>query len=230
MGRGINQNWSEVKERHDKAIIIAGGESLTGYDFEQLNDFDGAIITVNSSVLHLPRVDYFITIDFQARPHVPHKFIEKRRKDVKYYCGYPTKEHGEIELYSTIEGGDVHYLKRTCEGGNTLVESKDSIRGCVDSLYAALNLAYHFEVKELVLLGADVYGQGHWYDKNSPYNGRNSDERYFDAYKQRLVEAYRSCVPQLLSRGIIVVNGSRESRLDCFYKTLPQEATDWILR
>jgi hypothetical protein len=209
--------FENVKQRHKKVLIVGGGESLVGFDIGSLVDFEGVVITVNSVILHLPRVDYWITGDL-ARPH---KALEKRKKDCYYYAGYPY----HILEYALPEG--IHYLDKVVSESFTLQEDKNKITGGVDSMYCALNLAYHFEAEEITILGMDCYGYGHWYDLETPYNGYdnpNFDEEYLD----KIPEKYENCVKQFEERGTRIVNGSPKSRVDCFKRMKPEEAISYF--
>ena len=62
--------FKPVFQQHNRVLIIGGGESLIDFDINQLKDFKGAIICVNNIVYHIPRADYWITVDpmSQNRP------------------------------------------------------------------------------------------------------------------------------------------------------------------
>jgi len=49
--------FQPVKQKHNRVLIVGGGESLVGFDFDQIIDFDGVIITVNNVISYLPRAD-----------------------------------------------------------------------------------------------------------------------------------------------------------------------------
>lgn len=230
MGRTIMKaKFLDVKHNHERVLIIGGGESLIGFDINQIVDFKGAIITVNNVVCHLPRADYWITVDPMSQGN-PQKAMLERKPGTYYYCAYPDidKNPFDAQFYKTVKG--VHYLERIvpCDYENpekkadySLQEDKNKIT-TGDSCYGALGLAYHIRAKEIVMLGVDAYGFGHWYNKLDPYNVAWRDR--FSDYLSRIPPIYKASVKQWEKRGAKVVNGSPESKIDCFERMTPQEA------
>jgi hypothetical protein len=216
-----------VEQKHDKVLIIGGGESLEYFDFEQLNSFNGVIITVNNVIFHLPRCDYWITVDPMDKKLKPQRGMRDKVEGVYYYCAYPDLEKTpwDKEYYQTVEG--VHYLERIVpEDDYKLQENKSKIT-TGDSVYGALGLAYHMEAKEIVMLGVDGYGYGHWYDKEEPYNGRFISD-FKQKYLDKLPNIYKQSVCQFNKRGTRVTNGSEKSIINCFERMTPQEAYNLI--
>ena len=215
-------DFKPVTQRHDKVLIVCGGESLIGFDINQFKDFDGAIITVNNVIYHLPRADYWITVDpmWQGKPQ---RAMIERLPNTYYYCAYPKldEKSPEASHYQTVEG--IHYLERILPSTSDyrLQEDKSKITTC-DSSYGALGLAYHFEATKIIILGVDAYGYGHWYDKNDPYNKWGLKD--FDRFLKGIVGVYPCCVEQLKKRGTKVVFGSPKSPIDCFEKMDPDKA------
>lgn len=221
--------WSEVTEKHDKIVIIGGGQSLTGVNLKPLNDFQGAIITVNNVIKYLERADYWMTVDPMTKEGDPQPCMVKQIPGVKYYCAFPNLQEKPFDLpyYKTVE--NVNYLERIVpeKGKYQLQEDKRKIT-TGDSVYGALGLAYHMGAKRIVLLGVDGYGYGHWYDPASPYNAygmRDFKKKYLD----NIPGIYQNSVEQLARRGAVVINGSPRSIVKCFQKTSPQKAINWIL-
>lgn len=213
----IAKMFKPVEQRHKKVLIIGGGESLVGFDFEQTVDFDGAIITVNNVILHLPRADYWISTDLARRM----EGLETTFNDCYYYAGYPT-------MPSPYENRkDIHFLEKVVQKDFRLQNDKSKVTGGVDSVYLGLNLAYHFEAEQICMLGVDCYGFGHWYDKNSPYNGYNNPNFEQD-HMSKLPSKYQQSVRQFNKRNCFVVNGSEKSLIDCFSRVSPQEAYNLI--
>jgi hypothetical protein len=211
------KTFKPVKQRHEKVLIIGGGESLEGFNFEQTKGFDGVIITVNNVITHIPRADYWISIDLAKSL----EGLETTFEDCYYYAGYPIFD----SPYKNRK--DIHFLEKIIpEEDFSLQEDKSKITGDVDSIYSALNLAYHFEAKKICLLGIDCYGYGHWYDKGSPYNAYN--QANFGNHLNRLPIRYKQSVEQFNKRDCLVVNGSPKSRIDCFPRMTAQEAYNLI--
>jgi hypothetical protein len=194
-------------------------------DLSALANFDGAVITVNNVIWHLPRADYWITVD-PATNGVAQRAMVDRRDGCYYFACYPKLDDFNRMFYPIVEG--VHYLERIVpdDGVYKLQEQKDKIT-TTDSVYSALGLAYHFEASEIVLLGVDGYGFGHWYDLESPYNlaGRKD----FDKYLGNVKTQYRDSVEQFRARGTRVINASPNSIVDCFEKCTPEFAIKYYL-
>lgn len=226
--------FKEVVQKHDKVIIVAGGESFAEFDLNQLRDFDGAVITVNNVINHLPRADYWITVDpmtkeLQPQPAMVNNEEITKRLGTYFYCAFPDldKTPWDLEYYKKVDG--IHYLERILpEQSYALQEDKDKIT-TGDSVYGALGLAYHFGATQIAIFGLDVYGYGHWYDLGSPYNGHRVSDKRFEQYKTNLVNIFRACLPQLNKRGINVYNGSKNSRIDAFERYEPQEAFNLLI-
>lgn len=222
-----------VKKEHrfERVLIIAGGTSLCGVDLSGTVDFDGAIITVNNVINHIPRADFWFTVDptVQRKPQLA---MLNQRFGTYYYTAQPDleKEPHLKEWYPIVKG--VHYLERivpTDAQQYILQEEKDKIT-TGDSVYGALGLAYHFEAKQIILLGVDAYGHGHFYDKNDPYNGRNQKASKFKEYLNNIPKIYEQSVAQLQKRGVQVINGSPKSRVECFERVSPENALDIALK
>jgi len=207
----------EVKQKHNKVLIVGGGESLVGFDLDLIKNFDGAVVTVNSVIHHLPRADYWITVDLSTLQ----KGLFPMKEDCYYYAGYP-----KLKDYEKVEG--VHYLEKIVPKSlYKLQEDKDKITGGVDSIYGALNLAYHFEAKEIIILGMDCYGFGHWYDLEQPYNACGI-ENWDKVWLSGIIKRYGNCTKQLENRRVKVVNGSKHSKIDCFERMTPEEAIKYF--
>ncbi len=212
--------FQEVTQRHDKVLIIGGGESLIGFDWKLLNSWDGVVIAINNSVFHLPRVDYWMTVDPMCEGK-PQRAMREQKEGVYYYCAFPDRSKiPDGDTYRTVEG--VHYLERVVPETYELQEDKSKIT-TGDSVYGALGLAYHFEASKIVMLGVDVNGGfGHWYDTTEPYNRAWGDK--FAAYQSNLPKIYAQSVAQFNARDTKVINGCLNSGIDCFDRMKPEEA------
>lgn len=221
--------FNPVYQEHNRVLIIGGGESLIGFDMNQLLDFKGAIICVNNVVFHIPRADYWITVD-PMQQDKPQYALRHKVKGVYYFCAYPDTKKSvfDAQFYKAVPG--VHYLERIVpmdyedpkiKDSYVLQEEKNKIT-TGDSCYGALGLAYHMGAREVIMLGVDAFGFGHWYDKTDPYN--KGWGRGFKEYLDRIPLIYKQSVPQWKKRGAKIINGSRHSRIDCFERMDPQEA------
>ena len=219
--------FKEVSQRHPRVLIITGGESLAKFDFSKTVDFDGAIITVNNAVFHVPRSDYWITVD----PMGPQRAMVELRKDCYYFAAVPER-YGDPEnpdhnfRYPPPEG--IHYLNRIVPINGTeydhgLCENKSCIK-TGDSTYGAIGLAYHFEASRIAVLGWDGYGRGHWWDPEDVYDNGKPE---FKKYLSHLPPIAACCVEQISKRGSIV-NGSPSSKILAFPLMSPEDALAWV--
>ena len=199
-----------VTERHEKVIIVLGGESLRGFDFGSL-PADVPIITCNFVIEHIPRAEYWISID----NHRPRRWLPNRPPGPKYFYGVPET--------ATWLPTDIHGLRRMPRGP-LCDDPREIVSG--SSGYAAINLAYHFYARKGAVLGLDGEG-GHFYDAGEPLIevGHKDPEGYFDSFPGLFLMAVR----QLQQRNCVVANGSFHSRVDCFPRMSPNEAVRWLM-
>lgn len=226
--------FSEVKEKHERVLIVGGGESLSQFNFNLLKNLDIAVVTVNNVVFHLPVVNYWITIDPIQNDGLPQRGMREQKAGVKYFCGLPDlskiQNAGDRNYYQRAILPGVQYLERILPENDhyTLQEDKSKIT-TGDSIYSALGLAYHFEARKIAMIGVDVYGFGHWYDSKSPYNGYNQSTEKWEAYRNNVRRIYAHSVDQFVDKGIQVYNGSEESFVDCFPRMSPLEAVSKLI-
>lgn len=203
--------FKEIYQRHEKAIIIGGGESLRGFDFLRFNDFSGAIITVNNAITFLPRADYWITIDMSFDI----AGIAGKKKGCCYFAGIPDEKSN---IYMNLP---LHLLRRV----PFWAVNKNEITGGNSGL-AALSLACHFEAEKILMLGIDCYGKGHWYpeDKALFCDTKNESEIKIVENIPRLFSRHASSIPH----ESLIINGSIDSKIECFPKLKIEDALKWI--
>ena len=51
-------------------VLVAGGPSLSGFDFDRLAELDAWLVGINKSMFYLPRCDCGVSVD--------RRFVEKR--------------------------------------------------------------------------------------------------------------------------------------------------------
>jgi hypothetical protein len=193
-----------------KAVIIGGGESLKGFDFSLIPP-DCARIGVNGSAEYT-HLDVWFTLDPGPRNMGQ---LNKLPPDVRKVMAVP-------HSFPRLDYPDVTFLERI-EGTKGRLKARLGLYpypGGVstgNSLYGALNLAVHLGVKRIALLGLDAYGDGHWYDPEE-----------FTGPMDHLPQLFDSSIPELVRRGIEVVNGSPESLVKSFTRMTPEEACEWL--
>lgn len=225
--RGIR--WSEiVPTDKKKVIIIAAGKSLESFNFNRLEEVrrDTAIITVNDvgKIVHF--ADYWFTLDPWGLngPQLPTKKFQGQLwaavPDTFGRSDAPSRQHAitpdrRLNFLHRIASNnfmgivsDNCMLPRLCEDPSCISTG--------NSGYGALNFAYHLNPKKILLLGLDA-GDGYFYTKQK--KNRNLSH---------LPKLFAGTLPQLEKKGIKVMNGSPESKIDCFKKCEPLTGIKWI--
>lgn len=226
--------FSEITQKHDRVLIVGGGESLRDFNFNLTRNLNAVIITVNNVIKYLPHVNYWITVDPIQKDGNPQRGMIEQRKGVQYFCCLPDLEtiqnEGDRNYYRRAILPGVQYLQRILpEDDRYLLQEDKSKITTGDSIFGALGLAYHFEAKKIAMIGVDVYGFGHWYDSEPPYNAYSQDSSKWEAYRNNVKRIYSHSVDQFVDRGIQVYNGSEDSFVDCFPKMSPLEALSKLI-
>jgi len=104
-----------------------------------------------------------------------------------------------------------HYHVRVLTRGSALGLDKDPGRLATgnNSGFQAINLAYHFGAKRIVLLGYDMHVSGkrsHWHDEDRSANFQNHCDRHF-------LPCFPSLVKPLKEAGVEVINATPGSAL-----------------
>ena len=179
------------------AFIVAGGPSLTGFDFSRLDGRN--VIAINSSVYSVP--------------NAPFLFFGDDR------WGYDHKDRlssftGEIVTTSTGAGISRARRMKKIVPPPALMDRPDALVMRRTSLQAAMNLAFHLGAKKLVLLGADMQraldGRTH---HHAPHRWPQV-EGCWDVQMEEL----RGLASELARRGVEVINTSLASRIEWWPK------------
>lgn len=208
--------WGRVEPEpmyNDTVIIIGGGRSLTGFEFASLKGV-GHLIAVNGSGKTVPFAESWFTLDPWGLhgPQLPPPFSTS-----KLYAAVPSDfgtPDARTEAHRVHVQRHITFLHRLVNH-NMPGQSVDSVyrqglsedTGCINtgnSGYGALNLAYHFRPKTIVLLGLDG-DIGYYYDTKTA-NRRLTG----------LPAMFASAKEQLDARGIRVMNGSPKSTITAF--------------
>lgn len=186
--------------RGECAAIIASGPSVKAADLKSLNGRIH-ILAIKESVTLCPDADIVYGCDpswWNYKQGLP-KFKGLKLSNDKDVCNRFGLLHVDIDrrLDALVYEG----CGRVGSGGN--------------SGFQALNLVVQFGVIGILLIGFDMQGEGaHWYGRNTWPNANNPDRFNFERWKK----AFNFAAPQLVERGIDVVNASPKSALTCFRK------------
>jgi len=201
-------NFGEVTEQHDKIIITGSGLSIN--NFFQPDD-SWKVISVNNSVNH-PNVsaDYWFTLDLS----LDNQKIAQKRSDYKKYVAIPGNIKQEPRLRTkTIEKfiyRGCNFLERISSKQNCFsqtygLQTEPNKISTGNSLYGALNLAYHMNPKYILIIGLD----GEIY--------RNKfDGKVCRGTLRHLDNLFSTALPNLKEKRIKVYNCNSDSEVKCF--------------
>lgn len=182
------------------AIVLATGPSLTREDCEFVRG-RGRVVAVNDAVFLAPFADVLYASDgpWWAKHHAA----------VKDFAGLKYTV-GQNRTAKPIKGlPDVQVLQNT--GTLGLETHPSALRTGLNSGYAAINLAVHFGVSRILLLGfnmAPVHGKRHFF---GDHKGLNNSSDY-----SRFARKFESLVAPLAALKIQIVNCTSPTRLTCF--------------
>lgn len=214
--------WGRVspKDVNQNIIIVASGKSLQGFDFNRLKGL-GYIIAVNGSGDSVPFADAWFTLDPWGLngPQLPNNFAGKLFAAVSEDFGTAKASVAEHRITPDPR---ITFLHRLRQHNYTNVSSETAYKlglsedtSCINtgnSGYGALNLAYHYRPKKILLLGIDG-GMGYHYTNQKS----NRPLTY-------LPEMFQSAVTQLQESGIQVINGSINSAITAFPRMTVSDA------
>lgn len=186
-------NWRVPREWEGEAVfIIGGGPSVKGFDFERLRG--RRVIAVNNAGFDLtPWADVLFWADKRWLDWNVHRLGEHigRYKISRKVPHIPT-------------GHDIKSLRFKPRG---LSQAPDAVGGwCGGS--SAINLAYLFGARVIVLIGFDMR-PGNWHnDHKLPH--------VEDQHRLKFIPAIEAMEPELTSRGVVVLNTNPRSALRCF--------------
>lgn len=205
--------WGRIEGAVERALLVATGPSMTLDPGSIRVGPDTALIAVNGAGWRLPSATHWVTVDPSAQNQAI--MIHGPEGPVRYVAAYdhyqPTSEERER----------VVFLRRLLGNGYKRAHfglSDDPERLATgNSCYGALGVAYALGARRIAILGLDGTRAGYWHLNARP---RGS----FD----HLPVLFASAWPQLSRRGVEVLNGSPQSRIDCFARVRPEEAVAWI--
>lgn len=182
--------WTVPREWDgERCFILCGGASLPIGKVPQLR---GRIIAIKQTVLLRPTADVMFVAG---------------KDDARVCADYFPLYRGPRLVYRSIGVG---FPERTLFLRRAKAPFSDdpSHLGGLDAGASAINLAYHFGAREIVLLGMDMCG-GRWVKK---HHMPQIPQSHFD----RHIEGLNKMAPELKKRGVRVVNCSPVTALRCF--------------
>ena len=198
-------------------FIIGGGPSAKPTCDkwgEHIKASDSRIIVVNDAFLFFPRADvlYFGDVPWWGW----------NRNEVKKTF------KGEI-FTKTAQGGDLttHLTPPGKSKGGAKVEWSDNPLevGGHDSGHQAINLAHHFGVSAIFLIGFDmklVNGESNWHRRHKKVGDNEAPEKYSESF----MPGYKEVALECARNGIRVFNMNPDSALEVFPKLRMEDLFD----
>jgi hypothetical protein len=205
--------WSVPKSWPDETcFILAGGPSLRGFDADVLRGH-GRVITINDSWRLAPWASVFYFCD----EHWWQYQMAKNLRSISTVPASPVCFHEMIYRGFWVTSSpafqghpQVHYLRLTGQLG--LETAPLGLRHGSNSTYQAMNLAVHYDVRRIVLLGVDmraINGRTHWHDEIRP-------DGFESVIRDSMLPCFDSLVEPLAKIGVEVINATPESGLKCW--------------
>ncbi len=187
--------WTVPREwSGETAFLLAGGPSLRGFDAEILRG--RRVIAINNSYLLAPWADVLYYCDRQW-------WEDHRERALATFTG-----KYRVSLGTSADGT----LRLQTSGPRGLEKSPIALRSGSNSGYQAINLAVHFGVSRIVLLGYDMHTNGpetHWH-AGHPRDRPGSQE---EALQNLFLPRFKHLVEPLRAEGIEVINATPDSAL-----------------
>lgn len=184
-------------------VCLATGPSLTQSDCDHVRAARVPTIAINDAHRLAPWADVLYSSD---------RNWWKKYKGVPDFAGMrygvgskPGKNNGFTDY------PDVKVLRNS--GYDGLDKSSDGLRTARNSGYAAINLAYHFGAKRVVLLGYDMgwrSGRPHFFGSHPP--GLSQREDLYPNFRK----SFLGIVQPLKDAGVEVVNCTPNTSLEAF--------------
>jgi hypothetical protein len=204
----VPQTW-----RGETVFILGGGPSLKGFDASVLRGH-GKVIAVNDSWRLAPWCDCIYFTD-------PKWFVNALQADK--WAEDRSSNFGQVVYKRLLVNGsngdpffDHPQVKQLSFSGSLGLETNATkLRHGSNSVYAAMNLAYHFGVSRIVLLGVDMKlgekGRTHWHNEQR-------ESGFENVLRQSMLPKFQSLVTPLKLAGVEVLNANMDSALECWPK------------
>lgn len=182
------------------AVVIATGPSLTAEDVDYCRG-KARVLAINDAYRLAPWADALYACD---------------PKWWTWHKGVPSFTGPKWSLQHSAWNGlsvkfpDVQLLRKT--GADGLERDPTGLRSGDNSGFQAVNLAYHYGVSRIILLGFNMQlkkGRSHWFGDHP-----NKQQSPYPRFRQK----FATLVKPLAKSGVQVVNCSRDSVLECFPK------------
>lgn len=186
----------------DKWVVCASGPSIAKVDLSTIPP-DWRIMVINNTWQLAPHADVLYAGDEQWWD---------RYHDECTFAG----ERWTRSLSAAIKYGIRHIRSREGEG---LCLSPRTVHTGGNSGYQALNLAYHFGARRIIMLGYDMHRRdgGHWHGDHTHKDGTlmlSAPNGHINAWRRN----FRWLAKDFALEGVRVVNCTEGSALECFQR------------
>lgn len=194
---------SEADWSDKPVVIVASGKSA---QYENISDARQThrVIVVNNSWQLAPWADAIYAHDFSWW---------KNNAGLPDFSGI--KFCGNTH-YGYRDGWNLMRIQTEPRSSKILYEPPGRFGFGSNSGFWALNLAVQLKASRIILVGFDMHGK-HWHPDHAY---RNPKETSFPQW----IKSFENSAPELLARGIDVINTSQKSALTCFRRETFQES------
>lgn len=196
-----------------RGVVIANGPSLTRSQIQMVEDHpdDFLVIGVNNAFEICPFLDCLYAADFQWLD----AFLPKVPKHIEVWSTY----HGSAKDVGWKPHERVNYVPGDMRPGFSV--RPDFIHHGGHSGYQAMNLAFLKGCRQIIMLGIDMKGYGHWFGEyDDPKFNKKSN---WGAW----LSSMDSVAEQMKGLGVEIVNCSPDSAVNSFPKRPLAEALNW---
>lgn len=147
----------------DRVCVVAGGWSVTGEGFH-LEQLPGAIIAANDAAMHIPHVDYIVSMD---RLWMQNRWNALRERKTPTYLRDAAARLPPNEIASAQAAGWLRLF--SCDYLSADHDERPDVINGPSSGICAINLAFKLRPRQVFLLGFDgrlgPNGEAYFYDK-----------------------------------------------------------------
>lgn len=187
----------------DTAVVIASGPSLTVEDVTYCRD-RAHVIAVKDAIRLAPFASCLYGCDAT---------FWQRHKGLPEYTG------AKYSIDPRAAGHGPHLLRNTGETGLELEPT--GLRTGKNSTYQAVNLAVHYGVRRILLLGVDM---GHTPHGHKYFFGNRPSHQQLTSPFAAMLLLWPTLIAPLAALGVTVINCSRTTALVCFPQQTIEEA------
>jgi len=195
----VPRDWPD-----ETAVVIGSGPSLTADDVEHCRG-RARVIALKDAVQLAPWADVLYACGNDASHWWPRHGPSLTFAGARY----------ALEPYAVKWGARI--LRDTGEAG--LETAPDGVRTGKNSAYQAVNLAVHYGVTRVLLLGVDM---GH--SPHSPKYFYGDRKHQLPSPYGAMLALWPTLIEPLKTLGVELINCSRQTALDCFHRVPINEA------